>query len=289
LPSGFSYSFAITDASGVPVGYTVNGVTGLGDSAGASIPTAEWVQAPNGATYISGTSFDFFGDYTSTFLPGRRIRATITGGYVYGYVTSAVFGTPTAGQTRVTLSMTSGNMDATLGNIYYGFISPSPNSLPASIPNSNVNVSVLGGVAIGTALGGAISNPAYTGTDNIGIGTAALNITTNGFGNVAVGYHALLAVTTGYFNVGIGYGADVSAAGDFNSISIGYNVVGNGSNTITLGNSTHTDTYLKGRIRIPPYTTALAPAYAKGAVYFDTTLNKLRVGGATAWETVTSV
>jgi hypothetical protein len=36
-------------------------------------------------------------------------------------------------------------------------------------------------------------------------------------------------------------------------------------------------------------TTAAAPAYVKGAIYFDTTLNKLRIGGATAWETVTSV
>jgi hypothetical protein len=35
--------------------------------------------------------------------------------------------------------------------------------------------------------------------------------------------------------------------------------------------------------------TASAPAYIKGAMYFDTTLNKLRIGGATAWETVTSV
>lgn len=35
-------------------------------------------------------------------------------------------------------------------------------------------------------------------------------------------------------------------------------------------------------------TTAGAPAYVKGAMYFDTTLNKLRIGGATAWETVTS-
>ena len=39
---------------------------------------------------------------------------------------------------------------------------------------------------------------------------------------------------------------------------------------------------------IKNYTTALAPTYAKGALYFDTTLNKLRVGGATAWETITS-
>jgi hypothetical protein len=36
-------------------------------------------------------------------------------------------------------------------------------------------------------------------------------------------------------------------------------------------------------------TTAAAPAYVKGAMYFDTTLNKLRIGGVTAWETVTSV
>lgn len=35
--------------------------------------------------------------------------------------------------------------------------------------------------------------------------------------------------------------------------------------------------------------TAGAPSYVKGGMYFDTTLNKLRIGGATAWETVTSV
>ncbi len=35
--------------------------------------------------------------------------------------------------------------------------------------------------------------------------------------------------------------------------------------------------------------TASAPAYVKGGMYFDTTLNKLRIGGATGWETVTSV
>jgi hypothetical protein len=35
-------------------------------------------------------------------------------------------------------------------------------------------------------------------------------------------------------------------------------------------------------------TTVGAPAYVKGGLYFDTTLNKLRVGGASAWETVTS-
>ena len=44
-----------------------------------------------------------------------------------------------------------------------------------------------------------------------------------------------------------------------------------------------------GTIQPQLATTAGAPAYVKGAIYFDTTLNKLRVGGATVWETITSV
>jgi len=36
-------------------------------------------------------------------------------------------------------------------------------------------------------------------------------------------------------------------------------------------------------------TTALAPTYVKGGIYFDTTLNKMKIGGATTWETLTSV
>jgi hypothetical protein len=46
---------------------------------------------------------------------------------------------------------------------------------------------------------------------------------------------------------------------------------------------------VSGTITPQKATTAAAPAYVKGAIYFDTTLNKLRVGGATAWETITSV
>jgi hypothetical protein len=34
--------------------------------------------------------------------------------------------------------------------------------------------------------------------------------------------------------------------------------------------------------------TASAPAYVLGGMYFDTTLKKLRIGGASAWETVSS-
>jgi hypothetical protein len=46
---------------------------------------------------------------------------------------------------------------------------------------------------------------------------------------------------------------------------------------------------VSGTISPQQAATASAPAYVKGAIYFDTTLNKLRVGGATGWETITSV
>jgi hypothetical protein len=40
---------------------------------------------------------------------------------------------------------------------------------------------------------------------------------------------------------------------------------------------------------VPQYSTVGRPAYVKGFLYFDTTTNKLVVGGAVAYETITSV
>lgn len=40
---------------------------------------------------------------------------------------------------------------------------------------------------------------------------------------------------------------------------------------------------------IPQFPTVTRPAYQKGRLYFDTTLNKLVIGGATAYETITSL
>lgn len=34
---------------------------------------------------------------------------------------------------------------------------------------------------------------------------------------------------------------------------------------------------------------AVAPTYLAGGIYYDTTLHKLRIGGASGWETITSV
>jgi hypothetical protein len=44
-----------------------------------------------------------------------------------------------------------------------------------------------------------------------------------------------------------------------------------------------------GAILLTGIPTATAPAYVEGGIYYDTTLHKLRVGGAAGWETITSV
>lgn len=56
----------------------------------------------------------------------------------------------------------------------------------------------------------------------------------------------------------------------------------------TAGHATEAQINVQGAIFPAQQPTATAPTYVKGGIYFDTTLNKLRVGGATGWETITS-
>lgn len=120
------------------------------------------------------------------------------------------------------------------------------------------------------------------GNYNLANGTNALFANTSGTYNTAIGSNALYSNTTGYSNVAMGenagryipgglanqtsnssiyFGADTkaSANGNTNETVIGYDVTGNGSNTVTLGNSSVTDTYLAGNLntsggRVKSYT-----------------------------------
>jgi len=84
-----------------------------------------------------------------------------------------------------------------------------------------------------------------------------------------------------------------STAG-YDAIAVAVTETGTGSGVKTLINAT-VGGNLKFRVNnqgvVFPVAlaTASAPTYVLGGMYFDTTLNKLRIGGATAWETVTSV
>lgn len=125
-----------------------------------------------------------------------------------------------------------------------------------------------------SALGKASLFNNTTGNYNMAIGSLALYNNTTGSNNHSMGFGALLKNTTGFNNIGIGYyaGAYIAdgssnnatsnnslfigsntkaqADGQTNQIVIGNDVVGNGSNSVTLGNSAITSTILYGNVGI---------------------------------------
>jgi hypothetical protein len=157
-----------------------------------------------------------------------------------------------------------------------------------------------------------------TGGFNTANGVSALQSNTTGVRNTANGVSALFSNTTGGNNNASGLnsgrfisdgstantnsersfflGNETKALADnqTNQIVIGDSAIGSGSNSVTLGNTSITKTVLRGDVetngllKLGQFTTATEPAYVKGASFFNTTLNKMRIGGATAYETVTS-
>jgi len=166
------------------------------------------------------------------------------------------------------------------------------------------------------------SNP-YTTTQiasrSIVIGSNAKNALNAVYNTVVIGDSAVghidNTVTIGnsemintYINgLGFSFGSELPTSGTLNgsldllttsnvnltkTINIGTGT-SSSSSAINIGASNYTTTVngaltVNGLFKPKQATTAGAPAYVKGAIYFDTTLNKLRVGGATAWETITS-
>lgn len=106
---------------------------------------------------------------------------------------------------------------------------------------------------------------------NTAIGNNTLRNATSNYG-VAIGFNSLMNITTGSTNIGIGYRSGElisggvnpnqtssnsiyigyltkpSADGNTNEIVIGYNATGNGSNSVTLGDSTIAKTILQGKV-----------------------------------------
>jgi len=186
-----------------------------------------------------------------------------------------------------------------------------------AIGSSALIVNTTGGA--NTAIGVNALTANTTGGSNVAVGTSALQAHTTSFSNTAIGQNALYAITGGSAsnNTGIGYQAGryiadgstalvaannctyigyntkANAANPTNETVIGYNAIGSGSNTTTIGSSTTTATKIFGSVTstglVFPQQAATAPAYVLGGIYFDTALNKLRVGGATGWETITSI
>jgi hypothetical protein len=149
------------------------------------------------------------------------------------------------------------------------------------VANVAVGVTTLAANTTGdgnTAIGdNALQNT--TGGGNSGLGASACFNATSGSNNVCVGTAAGAYVVGGGNNttpsnaVYIGASTTPSANGNTNEIIIGTGAVGNGSNTVTIGDSGITSTYLKGTLVNTWLTSALAAkapsdVVASGTQYF---------------------
>ena len=147
-----------------------------------------------------------------------------------------------------------------------------------------------------------------TGYNNTALGHNALCSNTTGNYNTAIGLNALYSNTTGYQNTAVGqnagrfagsgttsnetstnsvylgYNTRSSASGNTNEIVMGYSAVGNGSNTVTLGNTSVTGWYMGATKLIGVQGAAVADASGAGDVVaqLNTLLARLRTHGLIA-------
>jgi hypothetical protein len=109
-----------------------------------------------------------------------------------------------------------------------------------------------------TAIGALALRNATTAAFNVGVGSNSLNNLTAGNDNTVLGflsgYYAGAGTGTTLTNMsqGVLLGSNVRAGSNAstNEIAIGYNVVGNGSNTVTIGNYSNTANYFRGDINL---------------------------------------
>lgn len=183
------------------------------------------------------------------------------------------------GSGTITGTLTAGRVAYATGS---NTIATSANLLFDGTTLTTVNDAVVNGITIGrgnnnqvlnTVIGAAALANNISGTRNTAIGVASLNANTTGIDNVAVGT-ALTSLITGSENVsigvesgsyaGLGFGTLVTntsqsvyigryarasaASGNTNEIVVGYDALGNGSNTVTIGNTSIVNTYLQGAV-----------------------------------------
>ena len=204
---------------GVLIGNSTSGITQL-------------AAAATGATLMGSTGAD----------PAFTGSPSFSGSVTAGTTITASSGAITA---------TSGNVVITAGNL----------TLPATT-SSSLGSLTIGGNRFLHAYGATADANTFVGlnagnytltsgtaTNNTGIGQNALIALTTGINNTACGVIALNSITTGGNNACFGYGAGSAyTSSEANNTCLGFNVIGVAaeSNTIRIGNTSHTKCFIIG-------------------------------------------
>lgn len=125
LTAGLGYKLVLTTDTDVVV-RTEDNIRGVNDT---SVAIDQWIASGIAPTYVSPTQFTLPGDQTSNFQIGRRVKASVTAGTVYGTILTSAY----TSLTTVTLVMDGSVLDNGLSSLSYGLITTTPNSLPNSL------------------------------------------------------------------------------------------------------------------------------------------------------------
>ena len=162
------------------------------------------------------------------------------------------------------------NENVAFGNCALQFLQSGSNNVAVGHHALSANFSGSGNIAVGE---GALMS--VTKNSNVGMGYYAMDANVDGAYNAVIGSYTLGNILSGDSNVAVGYSAGYYQANDVtpltkannniylgawtlgkddtdtNSIVVGYHAVGMGTNTIVLGNASHTHTYLFGNVYLP--------------------------------------
>ena len=91
-----------------------------------TIEQSEWVDQNLTLTYSSATVFTVPSDLTASFVVGRRIKAIVSAGTIYGVIKTSAYTT----LTTVTCVWDSGSLDSGLSDVSLGLIMPTNTAYP---------------------------------------------------------------------------------------------------------------------------------------------------------------
>ncbi len=230
-------------ATTLTLGGTITSVTGL-----SSLTSTNLIGTLSG-TATTATNIDGGVAGSIPYQTARGITAMIPVGSANQFLTSTGSGTYTWTSTS-----------AVTGNFV-------PYSGASSAVNLGAYDLTVNGLTVGKGGGGKISNIALginalsanlTATTTTAIGSGAFSNLSNGNDNTAIGYNAGVLFGSGAGTslanlrqgVLIGSGVRPQFNNSVNEIVIGYNVIGNGSNTVTIGSTSNTANYFNGDINL---------------------------------------
>lgn len=254
-------------------------VTGAGNGSFATTLAASGV---NSGTYGSSTAIPTF-----TVDSKGRLTAASTVGITAGVSTLAYSTTGSSNGGTIsgtTLTLAAADV-SNPGLISTGAQTIAGAKTFTNTATFNTDISV-NGLSVGRGAGAVASNAAFgatalnantSGNYNVAVGSEALQRNTTGSVNVALGAATIDYITTGNNNTAVGgfagrtygpnggatgnntsmnngillgYDARPLASGGTDEVVIGMRAIGNGSNTVTLGNSSNTKTFLTGDLSL---------------------------------------